>query len=188
MSGLRIDLCLRLSPFRFRIRASRQAGLLSSTDCRLSGGRLWLMCLPTRERSGFGWRRSGLIRSQLCTRIVRSRRRRGRHAGASHGRSRRCVARGSSGMDGHLGPTTASELGELLGLPASEIDKALLRIEATGAILRGSSEQTPSAGRTAELRSTWTDQRPVPHGNGVVRTAAVGANSSADGCYFAEAD
>jgi ATP-dependent Lhr-like helicase len=37
----------------------------------------------------------------------------------------------------HLGPTTASELGELLGLPASEIDKALLRIEASGAILRG---------------------------------------------------
>ena len=37
----------------------------------------------------------------------------------------------------HLGPTTASELGELLGLAASEIDKALLRIEATGAILRG---------------------------------------------------
>jgi len=37
----------------------------------------------------------------------------------------------------HIGPTTASELGELLGLPASEIDKALLRIEASGAILRG---------------------------------------------------
>jgi ATP-dependent Lhr-like helicase len=37
----------------------------------------------------------------------------------------------------HLGPTTASELGELLGLAASEIDKALLRIEAGGAILRG---------------------------------------------------
>jgi ATP-dependent helicase Lhr and Lhr-like helicase len=37
----------------------------------------------------------------------------------------------------HVGPTTASELGELLGLPASEIDKALLRIEASGAILRG---------------------------------------------------
>jgi ATP-dependent Lhr-like helicase len=37
----------------------------------------------------------------------------------------------------HLGPTTASELGELLGLPSSEIDKALLRIEASGAILRG---------------------------------------------------
>ena len=37
----------------------------------------------------------------------------------------------------HLGPATASELGELLGVPASEIDKALLRIEASGAILRG---------------------------------------------------
>ncbi len=37
----------------------------------------------------------------------------------------------------HIGPTTASELGELLGLPASEIDKVLLRIEASGAILRG---------------------------------------------------
>jgi ATP-dependent Lhr-like helicase len=37
----------------------------------------------------------------------------------------------------HVGPTTASELGELLGLPASEIGKALLRIEASGAILRG---------------------------------------------------
>jgi ATP-dependent helicase Lhr and Lhr-like helicase len=36
-----------------------------------------------------------------------------------------------------LGPTTARELAELLGLPASEIDKALLRLEATGAILRG---------------------------------------------------
>ncbi|HEV2715432.1 MAG TPA: DEAD/DEAH box helicase, partial [Terriglobales bacterium] len=37
----------------------------------------------------------------------------------------------------HLGPTTASELGNLLGLPSSEIEKALLRLEASGAILRG---------------------------------------------------
>ena len=37
----------------------------------------------------------------------------------------------------HLGPTTAPEIGELLGLAASEIEKALLRIEASGAILRG---------------------------------------------------
>jgi len=41
------------------------------------------------------------------------------------------------GWMAHLGPTTASEIGELLGLPASEIEKALLRIEASGAILRG---------------------------------------------------
>jgi ATP-dependent Lhr-like helicase len=41
------------------------------------------------------------------------------------------------GWMAHLGPTTGSEIGELLGLPASEIEKALLRMEATGAILRG---------------------------------------------------
>jgi ATP-dependent Lhr-like helicase len=41
------------------------------------------------------------------------------------------------GWMAHLGPTTASEIGALLGLPASEIEKALLRIEASGAILRG---------------------------------------------------
>jgi len=37
----------------------------------------------------------------------------------------------------HLGPTTAGQLGELLGLPSFEIEKALLRMEASGAVLRG---------------------------------------------------
>ncbi len=37
----------------------------------------------------------------------------------------------------HLGPSTASQLADLLGLPSAEIEKTLLRIEATGAILRG---------------------------------------------------
>jgi ATP-dependent Lhr-like helicase len=37
----------------------------------------------------------------------------------------------------HLGPTTASEIGELLGLAAPEIEKALLRMEASGSVLRG---------------------------------------------------
>lgn len=41
------------------------------------------------------------------------------------------------GWMGHLGPTTAPEIGELLGVKASEIEKALLRVEASGAILRG---------------------------------------------------
>jgi ATP-dependent helicase Lhr and Lhr-like helicase len=41
------------------------------------------------------------------------------------------------GWMAHLGPTTASEIGELLGMPAPEIEKALLRVEASGAILRG---------------------------------------------------
>jgi ATP-dependent Lhr-like helicase len=36
-----------------------------------------------------------------------------------------------------VGPTTASQLGTLLGLPASDIEKGLLRMEATGTVLRG---------------------------------------------------
>src|SRR5262249_10547446 len=37
----------------------------------------------------------------------------------------------------HLGPTTSVELGGLLALSAHEIEKALLRMEASGTILRG---------------------------------------------------
>ncbi len=43
-----------------------------------------------------------------------------------------------TGWMSHLGPTTAVELGEILGLPASEVESALLRMEASGTILRGS--------------------------------------------------
>ena len=42
-----------------------------------------------------------------------------------------------TGWISHLGPATASQLGELLGLPSSDMDAALLRMEASGAILRG---------------------------------------------------
>ncbi|HZE26494.1 MAG TPA: DEAD/DEAH box helicase [Terriglobales bacterium] len=42
-----------------------------------------------------------------------------------------------TGWVSHLGPTRASELGRVLGLPAAEIEKALLRMEASGAVLRG---------------------------------------------------
>jgi ATP-dependent Lhr-like helicase len=42
-----------------------------------------------------------------------------------------------TGWISHLGPVTAGELGVLLGVSAVEIDKALLRMEARGAILRG---------------------------------------------------
>lgn len=37
----------------------------------------------------------------------------------------------------HLGPITAAELGDLLGVNPSDIEKALLRMEANGTILRG---------------------------------------------------
>ena len=41
------------------------------------------------------------------------------------------------GWLGQCGPVTAQALADLLSLPQSEIDKALLQIEATGAVLRG---------------------------------------------------
>ena len=55
----------------------------------------------------------------------------------------------------HLGPTTASEIGALLGLPATEIEKALLRIEASGAILRGTFR--PAAQHDHETE--WCERR-----------------------------
>jgi ATP-dependent Lhr-like helicase len=42
-----------------------------------------------------------------------------------------------TGWMSNLGPVTAPQFGDVLGLPASEIDKALLRMEAGGAVLRG---------------------------------------------------
>jgi ATP-dependent Lhr-like helicase len=42
-----------------------------------------------------------------------------------------------TGWMSHLGPATAPQLGEILHLPAIEIEKALLRMEASGAVLRG---------------------------------------------------
>jgi ATP-dependent Lhr-like helicase len=61
----------------------------------------------------------------------------------------------------HLGPTTASEIGELLGIPATEIEKALLRMEASGAILRGkfrSADSRPEDGRAALARTAEPPQ------------------------------
>ena len=37
----------------------------------------------------------------------------------------------------HVGPTSASQLGDMLGLRASDIEQALLRMEASGTVLRG---------------------------------------------------
>jgi ATP-dependent Lhr-like helicase len=43
----------------------------------------------------------------------------------------------ATGWVAHSGPVTANELGRLLQLPSSEVDKALLRLEARGSVLRG---------------------------------------------------
>jgi ATP-dependent helicase Lhr and Lhr-like helicase len=42
-----------------------------------------------------------------------------------------------TGWMSHLGPSNAAELACILGLPAAEIERALLRLEASGAALRG---------------------------------------------------
>jgi len=42
-----------------------------------------------------------------------------------------------TGWTVHSGPVTPRALGETLGLPAPEVEKALLRLEASGAVLRG---------------------------------------------------
>ena len=51
-----------------------------------------------------------------------------------------------TGWMSHLGPVTASQLGEPLGLAASDIEQALLRMEASGTVLRGNF--TGAASRT----------------------------------------
>jgi ATP-dependent Lhr-like helicase len=47
-----------------------------------------------------------------------------------------------TGWLAHLGPTNASTLAALFHLPTAEVDKALLRIEASGLILRGTFDKT----------------------------------------------
>jgi ATP-dependent Lhr-like helicase len=53
----------------------------------------------------------------------------------------------------HSGPLTSNQLGETLGIPASEIDKSLLRLEAAGSVLRGKFTD-PSTSETE-----WCDRR-----------------------------
>ncbi len=59
----------------------------------------------------------------------------------------------ATGWMTHTGPVTASELRSELGLPEGDIEKALLRLEASGAVLRG--RFTDSASGETE----WCDRR-----------------------------
>jgi ATP-dependent Lhr-like helicase len=72
-----------------------------------------------------------------------------------------------------VGPTTASQLGDLLGLPASDIEKGLLRMEASGTVLRGKFTDVamrasrprphePGTHEAVELRSTGQPGAAVP--------------------------
>jgi ATP-dependent helicase Lhr and Lhr-like helicase len=59
-----------------------------------------------------------------------------------------------TGWMSHIGPVAASQLGSLLGLPSSDIEKALLRMEASGSVLRGNFSGQTAAEESIELRST----------------------------------
>ncbi|MFZ3265154.1 MAG: DEAD/DEAH box helicase [Terriglobales bacterium] len=67
------------------------------------------------------------------------------------------------GWMAHLGPTTALEIGELLGLPASDIEKALLRIEASGTILRGKFRPADSRAGDGRASLARTAEGGCPH-------------------------
>jgi ATP-dependent Lhr-like helicase len=62
-----------------------------------------------------------------------------------------------TGWMSHVGPVTATELGEVLGFAGSEISNAFLRMEASGTILRGN-----FSGTAAELRSSGQPGAAVP--------------------------
>jgi len=60
----------------------------------------------------------------------------------------------------HLGPTTAEQMGSMLGLSPSEVEKALLRMEASGAVLRGNFTGRHSrAGAPAPHELEWCERR-----------------------------
>lgn len=63
-----------------------------------------------------------------------------------------------AGWMSHIGPTTARQLSDTIGLPSSEIEKAFLRMEASGSILRG--KFTEQSLHAAESYGTeWCDRR-----------------------------
>ena len=68
-----------------------------------------------------------------------------------------------TGWMSHLGPVTAAQLGENLGIPADGITNALLRMEASGTVLRGNFSGTASrAGAPAShqaLEIEWCERR-----------------------------
>jgi ATP-dependent Lhr-like helicase len=67
-----------------------------------------------------------------------------------------------TGWMSHLGPTTASQLEETLGIAASEISNALLRMEASGTVLRGNfsgSAQRAGAPALHEPEIEWCERR-----------------------------
>jgi ATP-dependent Lhr-like helicase len=65
-----------------------------------------------------------------------------------------------TGWMSHAGPTTATQLGDPLGIAASEISNALLRMEASGTVLRGNFSGAASrAGVPGPHEPEWCERR-----------------------------
>ncbi|MGA9979884.1 MAG: DEAD/DEAH box helicase, partial [Candidatus Sulfotelmatobacter sp.] len=84
-----------------------------------------------------------------------------------------------TGWMSHVGPITASQLGEELGLPASDISNALLRMEASGTILRGSFSGAASRAKPALSLSKGV---PAPHEQAELRSAAPAQADETEWC------
>jgi len=65
-----------------------------------------------------------------------------------------------TGWMSHIGPTTAAQLGTGLGLAASDVEKALLRMEASGTVLRG---KFGAASPRADAPPAAAQGGPKPH-------------------------
>ena len=63
-----------------------------------------------------------------------------------------------TGWMSHLGPTTASQLGDALGLTASDAEKALLRMEASGTVLRGKFSNTAGSRESVPSQAVNPDE------------------------------
>ena len=64
-----------------------------------------------------------------------------------------------TGWMSHLGPATASQIGDALGLAASDIENALLRMEASGTVLRGSFTGAAGTRAGAPAETEWCERR-----------------------------
>ncbi len=64
-----------------------------------------------------------------------------------------------TGWMAHLGPVTSPGLGEMLGIFSSEIEKALLRMEASGAVLRGKFTSGDGARAGVPAPHEWCERR-----------------------------
>jgi ATP-dependent helicase Lhr and Lhr-like helicase len=71
-----------------------------------------------------------------------------------------------TGWMSHLGPVTATQLGEILGIPRAEILAALLRMESSGSVLRGNFSGAAGQPRAAvptsstqEHETEWCERR-----------------------------